>query len=278
MKRNTLIFGLVLGTILCINMIYMVHLCYTDPDFKSNNVVGYATMVVIFSMIFVGVRTYRNNELGGNISFLQAFTSGMYIALIGSTLYVVVWLFYYYLFVPDFLDTYSAHVLKEAAREDNAHLLAKTQDMQSFRQMYTNPIFVIGITYMEVLPIGCIVALASALLLKKKSKKVATDSPYIYNKALPVWIVPISGWSGNDNEEEAYTRMEVYRSIAEKMKINIEFSSRLGTFRSYKNAPAVSLQISGHNKKTFAAYEQIFGAEWRQLFQQEVIKLLKDDE
>lgn len=169
MKRTVLIFGLILGTILCLNMVYMVHLCYTNPDFKSNDIAGYTVMVVIFSMIFFGVRNYRNKQLNGPITFGKAFKTGALIAFVGSTMYVVVWLFYYYLFVPDFLDKYIPHVLKEAA-QNGADLAAKTQEMESFREMYKNPLFVIIITYLEVLPIGLIVALVSALILKRKKK------------------------------------------------------------------------------------------------------------
>ena len=81
-------------------------------------------------------------------------------------MYVVVWLFCYYLFVPDYLDKYIPHVLKEASA---AELPSKTKEMESFREMYKSPFFVVLITYAEVLPIGLLVALISALILKKKA-------------------------------------------------------------------------------------------------------------
>ncbi len=169
MKRNVLIFGLVLGTILCVNMVYMVNQCYTNPNMKTNDVVGYAAMVVVFSLTFFGIRNYRNKELNGGISFGQAFKTGALIAFVGATMYVGIWLFYYYLFVPDFLDKYIPHVLKDVAPSD---LDAKTKEMADFKEMYKNPLFVILISYSEVLPIGLVVALVSALILKKKQKPV----------------------------------------------------------------------------------------------------------
>ena len=169
MKKNVWIFGLVLGTILCVNMIYVVHLCYTDYDFKSNDLVGYASQVVILSLIFFGIRNYRNKELGGNISFGKAFKTGALMLLVASTLYVLVWLFYYYLFVPDFMDKYTYHVLKEA---EPAELAAKTKEMKEFQEMYKNPLFVILITYAEIVPVGLIVTLISSLILKKEIKTV----------------------------------------------------------------------------------------------------------
>lgn len=151
-------------------MVYMVNLCYTNPDFKSNDILGYAAMIVVFSLVFFGIRSYRNKQLGGIISFGKAFKTGALIVLVCSTMYVVVWLFYYYLFVPDFLDKYIPHVLKETAQKDASNLAAKTKEMENFREMYKNPLFVILITYSEVLPVGLIVALVSSLILKKKSK------------------------------------------------------------------------------------------------------------
>ncbi len=165
MNRIVLIFGLIIGTILCANMLVMVNMMYSSTGFKGNDVVGYAAMVVLFSLIFVGVKNYRDKELNGVISFGKAFKTGSLIALTGAAMYVVVWLFYYYLFVPDFIDVYTRHVLTQCTPTD---LPAKTKEMADFKEMYKNPFFVILITFAEVLPIGLAVALVSALILKRK--------------------------------------------------------------------------------------------------------------
>lgn len=168
MKKNVLIFGSVIGIILCANMVVMIDMMYDNPDFKGNDVLGYAAMVVLFSLIYFGVRNYRNKQLGGKITFGKAFRTGALIALVASTIYTVVGLLYYYVFVPDFVDVYVGHVLKNTPP---AELQAKTAEMASFKEMYKNPLFAILITYSEVLPIGLVVSLASALFLKKKQKE-----------------------------------------------------------------------------------------------------------
>jgi hypothetical protein len=171
MKKYVLIYGLIMGTILCVNALYQVNLCYTNPDFKSNDVLGYTALIVIFSLIFFGIRNYRNKQLDGVITFGKAFKMGAIIAFTSATMYVVVWLFYYYLVVPDFLDHYIPHVLKEASRNGatQAELAQKTTEMNQFEEMYQNPAFVVLTTYAEVLPIGLVVALISSLILKSKS-------------------------------------------------------------------------------------------------------------
>lgn len=175
MKRNVIIFGSVLGTILATHAVYMMSLLYINPEMKSNDVVGYAAMIVVFSLTYVGIRNYRNKELNGVISFSKALKTGALIALVGSTLYVIIGLAYYYLFVPDFLDKYEIHVLSQATRNGAtaSELAAKTEEMKQFKEMYKNPVFAVLISYAEVLPIGLVVAFVSSLILKKKKPVVA---------------------------------------------------------------------------------------------------------
>jgi Protein of unknown function (DUF4199) len=164
MKKIVLIYGFIIGVILCANMFFKVNLLYTNTTFKGHNIVGYASIVVMFSLIYFGVRNYRDKQLDGSISLGKAFKMGTLIALAASTIYVVIWLFYYYLFLPDYIDVYVSYVQKEYNASD---LTAKTAEMINFKEMYKNPLFVILITYSEVLPIGLVVALVSALILKK---------------------------------------------------------------------------------------------------------------
>ncbi len=165
MKRIVLNFGLLLGLLLSAQIAFMIYWMYRAPHIQSNDVLGYATMLLIFSLIFFGTRRYRNQYLAGQIRFGNGFRIGALIALAGATLYVLTWLITYYLFVPDFMDVYSDYVLKNCTQED---LAAKTEEMAQFREWYRNPLMVILITYMEVLPLGLAVALVSAAILRKK--------------------------------------------------------------------------------------------------------------
>lgn len=171
MNRNNLIYGLITGTLLSINLIFTLSLFYSNPDFKGNEVFGYGIMVAIYSFVFLGIRNYRNNQLNGFISFGNAMKRGTIIALIGSTIYVVFWLFYYYLVVPDFLEKYISFVLRETAKSGSSviEIAEKTKEMNSFRELYQNPLFIIVTTYAEVLPVGLLVALVSSAILKRKS-------------------------------------------------------------------------------------------------------------
>jgi len=164
MKKLILIFGLIIGAILAANAVMHMNMMYSNPDYKGNDVLGYTTLVVVFSLIYFGVRNYRNNYLDGSISFLQALKTGAMICFVASTVYVIVGLCYYYLFAPDFIDVFADYMIRNSAPED---IEATTAQMASFKEMYKNPLFTVLMTYMEVLPIGMIVALFSAFIVKK---------------------------------------------------------------------------------------------------------------
>ena len=174
MVKNVLIFGILLGVLVAGNMVYMVDQVCNNTEIQTDEVVGYAAMIVVFSLTFFGIRNYRNGKLNGFISFGQALKVGSLIVLVASTLYVVVWLFDYYLFVPQFIDQYTTHVLQNASRSGatDTELAHKTKQMVHLKEMYTNPVLIVLLSYSEVLPVGMAVAIVSSFLLKKKQKRM----------------------------------------------------------------------------------------------------------
>jgi hypothetical protein len=170
MKKIILSYGLIAGFIVTAFMVYATYAMNQNPDFKPSEVMGYAGMLIAFTFVFLGIRNFRNNQNHGSITFGQAFKIGALITLIASTCYVLVWLVEYYCFFPDFMEKYAAMALKHAQESglSGAELQAKTKEMDRYREWYKNPIFVILLTYMEILPLGLVIALISALILKKK--------------------------------------------------------------------------------------------------------------
>ncbi len=171
MKRVVLIYGSILGLLLSINLVYMVYQCYTNPDFQPNMILGFAVMLVMFSLVPFGIRNYRNNQLHGVISIGKAFSTGALIALVGSTIYVIVWLIAYYVYVPDFMDKYAVQELRNAIKS-GASLpeLAKIKnDTENYKEWYKSPVWVVILTYIEVLPLGLAVAFISSVALRRKA-------------------------------------------------------------------------------------------------------------
>lgn len=163
-------YGILAGIILAVVMAVSMVIYFNNPDIEHSAVIGYTSMLVAFSMMYIGIRNYRDKANGGVITFLKALQIGALIALIGATFYVVTWLVIYYGFIPDFFDQYIALCLHQAqlAGASAAEIAAQTKEMAEFREMYQNPFFVVLFTYFEVLPLGLVVALLSAVILRRK--------------------------------------------------------------------------------------------------------------
>src|SRR5678816_1802575 len=116
MKKNIIIYGLIAGIVVSILMLFSVnYISHVEGkvDYNTSLLIGYASMLIAFSLVYVGIRNYRYKYNGGVISFGKAFKIGTMIVLIASTIYVVAWLIDYFFFIPDFMDKYSTHVLDE---------------------------------------------------------------------------------------------------------------------------------------------------------------------
>lgn len=176
MKKNILIYGLAAGVIVSILMLFSVNYlshCNGNTDYGTSMLIGYASMLIAFSLVFVGIRNYRDKYNDGIISLGKAFKIGLMMVLIASTMYVVAWLISYFFFMPDFLEKYSTYTLNElkASGASQIEIDKQAKEMASFAKMYKNPFFNAMMTYAEILPVGLIVTLISALILKRKEVK-----------------------------------------------------------------------------------------------------------
>lgn len=176
MKKNVLVYGLTAGALVSSLMLVGVHYfshCEGTVDYGTSMLIGYASMLISFSLVFVGIRNYRDKYNDGVISFGRAFRIGSLIVLIASTIYVAAWLVDYFFFIPDFLEKYSAHTLEQlkASGASQAEIDKQAKEMASFGKMYQNPFFNAMMTYVEILPVGLIVTLISSLILKRKTAK-----------------------------------------------------------------------------------------------------------
>jgi len=126
--------------------------------------------------VFFGIRSYRENVGGGQISFGRAFSVGILIVLIASVMYVITWLILYYNFIPDFAEKYTAHLLEKsrAAGASPEQLAAEAQQMESMKWMLNNPFINAAVAFIEPLPVGIVLTLVSAAILRKRHKEPQT--------------------------------------------------------------------------------------------------------
>lgn len=173
MKKNILTYGLLSGICVAAFMSFSIAYCYAKNSFDGSMLLGYTAMLLSLSLIFVGVKSYRDKHNGGIISFGNAFLMSLYMALIASTLYVIGWMIAYYQFFPDFIEKLAAYQLSPAkVKQMTPDQVAGIRDqMKTFKDWYATPLGVAGATYMEILPVGLVVALITALILKRNTSK-----------------------------------------------------------------------------------------------------------
>lgn len=138
MKKNILIYGVISGLIVSAIMFLSVG---NITDFNTGLVVGYASMLIAFSLVYVGIKNYRDKYNGGVISFGKAFKIGIFIVLISSTIYVIAWLIDFNYFVPDYLEKNSIKVIDDlkAAGTSQIEIDNKAKEMADFAVLYKNP-------------------------------------------------------------------------------------------------------------------------------------------
>ncbi|HEX7180929.1 MAG TPA: DUF4199 domain-containing protein [Thermoanaerobaculia bacterium] len=171
MQKIVLRFGLASGAILVAMTAVMLPLCMKGViDFDHSEILGYSAMVLSFLLVFFGIRSYRDNVAGGAIGFGKAFRVGLLITLVTCAMYVIAWEITYFNFFPDFFEQYTAYVLAKmrTAGESEAAVRETAAQMARMAELYKNPLFNIGITFMEVFPVGLIVTLVSAAILRRR--------------------------------------------------------------------------------------------------------------
>ena len=165
--RYALTYGLLSGLVIIATM--LTGLLLSDREsFFSSEWFGYLVMLVALTFIFVGVKRYRDVERGGIIRFGPAFAMGLGIAAVAGLAYVAVWEAYLAATDYAFMDEYIAGALRARQAEGmtGAALAREAAELETLRSQYGNPLFRIPMTFLEIFPVGLLVALVSALLLR----------------------------------------------------------------------------------------------------------------
>jgi amino acid transporter len=172
MKKIILTYGLIAGFIVMSFMITST-LLFSQND-KSNlpMIVGFLGMFIAFIFVFVGIKNYRDKQNDGKITFWDGFKIGFFIALIASCVYTIVWMLEFHFFMPDFMEKFAAKGIADikASGISNTEMQAKIAEMENMRQNYKNPLFRILYTLAEILPLGIIISLIAALIMKRNPK------------------------------------------------------------------------------------------------------------
>ena len=162
MKKLVLVYGVIAGfVIIVINTLsYELGIAHVW--------LGFLVMFIAFSSIFVAVKQYRDESQGGIIRFGTGFLVGLGITVVASVVYVLVWELYLVLTDYAFIDSYANSIVDSrlVAGASEAEMADTVAEMDTFRQKYTNPLFRLPMTFVEIFPVGLLISLISAAILR----------------------------------------------------------------------------------------------------------------
>jgi hypothetical protein len=180
MKKTVLTFGLIAG--LMMSVLMGGSLLLADKIGSGHSMaLGYTIMVASFLLIYFGIRSYRDNTLTGQISFGRAFACGILITLVTTFCYVAMWEVLYLNFMPHFMDGYFAAQIHKVQSSglDAATTAARVAAIQRSAQLYQNPLVNMAYTFIEPFPVGLIITLISAAVLRRKAPVESATAPAV---------------------------------------------------------------------------------------------------
>jgi Protein of unknown function (DUF4199) len=168
MLRTILFFGVLAGLIIAIPMCLMLTFGPEGDHGGSSVLQGYLMMVVALSMIFIGVKRYRDKELGGVIKFFPALLVGLGISAVAGVIYVIGWEITLQATNFSFIESYSTAMLERAQAKgaSAAEIEKMTKEMASFKVQYADPLFRLPMTFIEIFPVGVVISLITAALMR----------------------------------------------------------------------------------------------------------------
>ena len=168
MLRMIVRYGVIAGLIVGVPMFGLTDFGRSGGLEKYGYLIGYTTMLIALSTIFIAIKKHRDTKLGGVIKFWPALGMGLAISFIAGIFYVLAWEAVLDVFHFDFANIYAQSMIDAAkARGLTGDALAKAvADAAQFKVSYANPFYRLPMTFIEIFPMGVLVSLISAALLR----------------------------------------------------------------------------------------------------------------
>jgi hypothetical protein len=172
MKNTVLKFGVYSGVVAAALM-FLTTFFVESIGFDKGVYVGYTGILISMLFVYFGIRSYRDNVLGGEITFAKGFNAGILITVISCLFYVAMWLVVYYTLMPDFGDKWGAYIIETARAKgaSPAEIDAAIQQGKDAKAMLENPLINAAVTFTEPFPVGLLVTLISAAVLRTKASQ-----------------------------------------------------------------------------------------------------------
>lgn len=167
MLKNILSFGGAAGLLAGVPLFAIVVLYRGAPP-EHGMLIGYLIMLVALSLVFVAIKRRRDRELGGVIRFWPAFGLGLAISVVAGVVYAAAWEVTLAVTKLDFGTEWAKVYLAQGQAKglNEAELAQLAAEMESFKAMYAKPLYRFAITLSEIVPVGALVSLVAAALLR----------------------------------------------------------------------------------------------------------------
>jgi hypothetical protein len=167
MIRYILIFGSISGMLVA-GMLWLGVTLLAGENGGGSMLFGYLSMLIALSFIFVAIKRYRDKENGGVIKFWPALGLGILVSLVAGFFYVAAWEAYLATTDGNWMANYieAEIATREAAGASAAEIAAFRTQMQGMADNYAHWWFRIPLTLAEILPVGLLISLISAGILR----------------------------------------------------------------------------------------------------------------
>ncbi|MEM1090157.1 MAG: DUF4199 domain-containing protein [Pseudomonadota bacterium] len=169
MTRYALIYGGLAGLIVIVTIVAGTAMADADTNLAGAEWMGYLVMLVALSLVFVGIKRYRDQQREGYIGFWGAAGMGASIAIVAGVIYVFVWEIYLYTSDYQFMEQYAASVIAESEADGmtGTELEELKLEMDKMSERYASPLFRLPMTFLEIFPVGLLISLISAAFLRR---------------------------------------------------------------------------------------------------------------
>lgn len=173
-------YGIIAGLIVGIPMLIFTSSMLEDPPPQwVGMAIGYTTMLVALSTVFIAIKRRRDVDLGGVIRFLPALGLGLGISIVAALIYVAAWELTLAVTGMDFGAAFTGALIEaeKAKGVTGAELDKFIAGMRQFEADYRDPLYRMPMTFTEIFPVGVLVSLVSAGLLSNRRFLPARRTP-----------------------------------------------------------------------------------------------------
>jgi hypothetical protein len=173
MKNISLRYGLFASGIMIGIALITYSLWGNKMNLLIGEIIGYTSMILALLAIYLGIKQCRDQQMNGEINYIQGLGVGLAITAIASLLFAgYCYVFFAYL-EPDFLETYYKYHLDSIRQSGETAEVIQTKIAEAERVFksgwITNLPFQTFVMFTTVFVLGLVISLISAAILKRKS-------------------------------------------------------------------------------------------------------------